>query len=156
MARTGSTLAVAAMVVAAAAGCGSSKASTVTGAPSSTSVSATTPSPASSTSTTVAMRRLPPGKYLGNPRHIDVAHQTMVIDLVPGCGVASGLWEVNLAGAEFDVTSNPIEPAAGHLSSVSFSAWASHYWAQAPTWSVIIGSGHTVVSDGPTNFTCKG
>jgi hypothetical protein len=161
MARRRSTLGgvaapVAVAALLAAAGCGSSHASTGTVAPASTSAAPVSSDSASTSTTVAALRVLPAGKYLGNPRRVDVARQTMVIDLVPGCGVPSGWWQVNLAGAQFDVTSNPIDPAAGHLTTVPFSAWASHYWTQAPTWSVVIGSGPTVVSDGPTAFTCKG
>ncbi len=60
---------------------------------------------------------------------------------------------VDLHNATFEITSNPADPAAGHVTDITFAQWVQQA-ASHKDWHVDVRPQGTLVSDGPTFDIC--
>ena len=67
--------------------------------------------------------------------------------------IPPGFYRVDLHNATFEITSNPADPAAGHVTDITFAQWVQQA-ASHKDWHVDVRPQGTLVSDGPTYDIC--
>jgi hypothetical protein len=99
------------------------------------------------------------GAALVTVQSVDTARQGALVIVKCGRTVSAnkvippGFYQVDLHNAMFQMTSNPADPATGHVSDITFDQWAQAT-ATHRDWELFVRPQGTTVSDGPTYDVC--